>query len=306
MVSRVQQPGRSSVRARIGSVERGQNDPSARPLGGIVTVELVHEAGIPEDDLDAVRDVLSRGWLVQGAHVEAFERATAELLGRISQNLIDNRFDGAGIGDLFQTLLFDDGVSVALTIHHVCKHRLGDLSGDGAVVHALQQARQLLWTDWTVGQRGAGTMQCAHQFHQHPVCSLAGLTTSGTIGAATPVVGDTGNKASEKVVSLFEPHTDIIVKDRRDTLYGHKVYLTFDIDCLDPAFAPGTGTPVCGGLSTHQALEIVRGLAGINLVGMDIVEVAPAYDVGEITALAGATLACEFLCLYAANKDRQG
>jgi agmatinase len=80
------------------------------------------------------------------------------------------------------------------------------------------------------------------------------------------------------------------------------VYLTFDIDCLDPSYAPGTGTPVCGGLSTYQALEIVRGLAGINLVGMDVVEVAPAYDVGEITALAGATLAAEFLCLFAAGK----
>ena len=84
-----------------------------------------------------------------------------------------------------------------------------------------------------------------------------------------------------------------------------KVYLTFDIDCLDPSFAPGTGTPVCGGLSTHQALEIIRGLEGINVVGMDIMEVAPAYDVGEITALAGASLAAEFLCLYAANPHRQ-
>jgi len=81
----------------------------------------------------------------------------------------------------------------------------------------------------------------------------------------------------------------------------HKVYLTFDIDCLDPAFAPGTGTPVCGGLSSHQALEIVRGLRGINLMGMDLVEVAPAYDVGEVTALAGATLASDFICLYAAR-----
>jgi agmatinase len=84
----------------------------------------------------------------------------------------------------------------------------------------------------------------------------------------------------------------------------NKAYLTFDIDCLDPSFAPGTGTPVCGGLSTHQALEIIRGLAGVNLVGMDIVEVAPAYDVGAITALAGATLAMEFLCLYASNPHR--
>jgi len=76
-------------------------------------------------------------------------------------------------------------------------------------------------------------------------------------------------------------------------------YLSFDIDCLDPAFAPGTGTPVVGGLSTHQALSILRGLGGLNLVGMDLVEVAPAYDVGEVTALAGATLALNMLCMYA-------
>lgn len=91
----------------------------------------------------------------------------------------------------------------------------------------------------------------------------------------------------------------------REVVGDNKVYLTFDIDCLDPCYAPGTGTPVCGGLSTYQVLEIVRALAGINLVGMDITEVAPAYDVGEITAFAGATLALEFLCLYAANPHRK-
>ncbi|SET62288.1 agmatinase [Oceanicella actignis] len=77
------------------------------------------------------------------------------------------------------------------------------------------------------------------------------------------------------------------------------VYLTFDIDCLDPAFAPGTGTPVCGGLASWQALAILRGLSGIRLTGMDVVEVAPAYDVAEITALAGATIALQLLCLFA-------
>jgi agmatinase len=85
----------------------------------------------------------------------------------------------------------------------------------------------------------------------------------------------------------------------REILGGRPVYLTFDIDCLDPSCAPGTGTPVCGGLTTHQAMSILRGLAGINVVGMDVVEVAPAYDVGEITALAGAHLAMEMLYLYA-------
>ncbi len=92
------------------------------------------------------------------------------------------------------------------------------------------------------------------------------------------------------------------VAEIRRILGDHKTYLTFDIDCLDPAFAPGTGTPVCGGLSTAQAIEIFRGLAGLNLVGMDVVEVAPVYDVGQITALAGATLAAEYLCLLAYDR----
>lgn len=77
------------------------------------------------------------------------------------------------------------------------------------------------------------------------------------------------------------------------------VYLTFDIDGLDPAFAPGTGTPVIGGLTPYQAMTMLRQIAGINLVGMDVVEVAPAYDTAGITALAGATIAYELLSLYA-------
>ncbi len=76
-------------------------------------------------------------------------------------------------------------------------------------------------------------------------------------------------------------------------------YLTFDIDCLDPSYAPGTGTPVCGGLTSYQALETLRGLTGLDVVGMDVVEVAPAYDVGEITALAAAAIAMEMLYIYA-------
>ena len=78
-----------------------------------------------------------------------------------------------------------------------------------------------------------------------------------------------------------------------------KAYLTFDIDCLDPAFAPGTGTPVPGGLSSAQALAILRRLGALNLVGMDVVEVAPAYDHSEITALSAAHIAAEMLCLVA-------
>lgn len=80
------------------------------------------------------------------------------------------------------------------------------------------------------------------------------------------------------------------------------VYLSFDIDGLDPAFAPGTGTPVPGGLASWQALEFVRGLRGLNLVGMDLVEVSPPFDHAEITALAAAHLAHDWLCLIAEAK----
>jgi hypothetical protein len=75
-------------------------------------------------------------------------------------------------------------------------------------------------------------------------------------------------------------------------------YLTFDIDALDPAFAPGTGTPVWGGLASWQAAAILRGLAGINLVGGDVVEVSPPYDTTGATAIAGAHVAMELICLY--------
>ena len=94
---------------------------------------------------------------------------------------------------------------------------------------------------------------------------------------------------------------DATIESIRSTLGDRPVYLTFDIDCLDPSFAPGTGTPVCGGLSTYQAMSIIRGLRGMNLIGMDVVEVAPAYDVGEITALAAAHLAMEMICVYASR-----
>jgi agmatinase len=80
---------------------------------------------------------------------------------------------------------------------------------------------------------------------------------------------------------------------------GNKAYLTFDIDCLDPAFAPGTGTPVPGGLSSHQAMSILRKLTQIDFAGMDVVEVSPPFDHAEITALAAAGLAMEYLCLRA-------
>ncbi len=80
------------------------------------------------------------------------------------------------------------------------------------------------------------------------------------------------------------------------------VYLSFDIDALDPAFAPGTGTPVWGGLTTAQVGMILRGLAGINLVGADVVEVSPPYDHAGVTALAGAHVAYDLIALWGWNR----
>lgn len=80
---------------------------------------------------------------------------------------------------------------------------------------------------------------------------------------------------------------------------GRKAYLSFDIDCLDPSCAPGTGTPVCGGLSTFQAQSIMRGLDNIDFAGMDMMEVAPAYDLSQVTALAAASLILDYLCMRA-------
>lgn len=93
-----------------------------------------------------------------------------------------------------------------------------------------------------------------------------------------------------------------VVQKIHDIIGKRPTYLTFDIDCLDPAFAPGTGTPVPGGLSSAQALAILRKLVGIKLVGMDVVEVAPAYDHSEITALAAAQIAAEMLCLVSEQR----
>lgn len=87
---------------------------------------------------------------------------------------------------------------------------------------------------------------------------------------------------------------------------NHKCYVSFDIDFLDPAFAPGTGTPVVGGFTTHDALQLIRGLGGLNIVGMDVVEVSPPYDQSELTALAGASIAQELLAAYASRFPDRG
>ncbi|MEL6963013.1 MAG: agmatinase [Pseudomonadota bacterium] len=94
-----------------------------------------------------------------------------------------------------------------------------------------------------------------------------------------------------------------ILEETRQIIGDRPAYVTFDIDSLDPAFAPGTGTPEFGGLTPIQAQALVRGLDGLNLVGGDVVEVSPPFDHANITALAGATMAYELLCILASARS---
>ncbi|HUC19290.1 MAG TPA: agmatinase [Acetobacteraceae bacterium] len=117
-----------------------------------------------------------------------------------------------------------------------------------------------------------------------------------TIGSGVTVIGaeDAHEAGPERVAARIS-----------EVIGDAPAYLSFDIDALDPAFAPGTGTPEIGGLASWQAQSILRRLAGLRFVGADVVEVAPAYDVAEITALAAATIAWEYLALVGASSRRE-
>src|SRR5437588_5303978 len=111
---------------------------------------------------------------------------------------------------------------------------------------------------------------------------------------------DFGRKHGFQVITTEEFHRRgmPLVKRALKKLAARPVYITLDIDVVDPAFAPGTGTPQVGGLSSAQMLELVRSLKGLNLVGCDVVEVSPPYDSGEITSLLAANLLYELICLF--------
>lgn len=127
------------------------------------------------------------------------------------------------------------------------------------------------------------------------------------IGIRSPVAKHVHDWAIEKgatVLSSIEVHESnpaAVATRIREVVGDAPAYLSFDVDALDPAFAPGTGTPEVGGLASWQAQAILRRLGGVTFMGMDVVEVAPAYDVSEITALAAATVVWEYLSLAASD-----
>jgi agmatinase len=128
----------------------------------------------------------------------------------------------------------------------------------------------------------------AHVGIRGPLYAAADLTDDKALGFATVSAADLAKHGVDQAIDRI-----------RSRVGGRPVYISVDIDVLDPAHAPGTGTPEPGGLTTRELQIILRGLTDLNLVGADIVEVAPAYDHAELTALAAANVAYEFLSLFA-------
>lgn len=125
----------------------------------------------------------------------------------------------------------------------------------------------------------------------------------GIRGAQNSDEGWTYSADSGMRVIFMEEFTrlgvDAVVAETRRMVGDGPTYVSFDVDSLDPAFAPGTGTPEVGGMTTIEAQALLRGLSGLDLIGGDVVEVSPPFDLSGNTALVGATLMYEILCLLA-------
>jgi len=189
-------------------------------------------------------------------------------------------------GAAMLTLGGDHFITYPLLKAHVRKH--GPLS----LIHF--DAHSDTWND----AEGTGRVDHGTMFYHAAKDGLVDPKASVQIGLRTHNDDLMGFNVFD-APRVHEHGAQAVVSEVHRIVGKRKAYLTFDIDCVDPAFAPGTGTPVAGGLTSAQALAIVKGLVGIDFVGMDVVEVAPAYDVGEITALAAAHIAHEWLALFA-------
>ncbi len=154
------------------------------------------------------------------------------------------------------------------------------------------------WKDDDFDRIDHGTM-----FYKAVKKGLIDPATSVQVGIRT-VNEDTLGIPIIDAPEVHEIGPKAVVERVRKVLGDRPVYVTFDIDCLDPAYAPGTGTPVWGGLTSAQAAAILRGLAGINMMGGDIVEVSPPFDATGATAIAGAHVATELMCLWASSRRK--
>ena len=162
--------------------------------------------------------------------------------------------------------------------------------GPLGVIHF--DAHSDLWPDDDLSRIDHGTF-----FYKAVKTGLIDAKRSVQIGIRTT----TDDYLGVQFIDAREVHengTAAAVAKAKAIVGNQPTYVTFDIDALDPAYAPGTGTPVWGGLHSWQAAAMLRDLAGINMVGGDVVEVSPPYDTTGATAIAGAHVAYELICLY--------
>jgi agmatinase len=181
---------------------------------------------------------------------------------------------------------------ITLPLLRALSARIGGL----AVIHF--DAHVDTWPD-NFGQRYAHGSVFYHAIEER----LVDPTRMVQVGIRSPVQREVYDWTLGKGVTILssvdvhEAGPEMVANKIREVVGHAPVYVSFDIDAFDPAFAPGTGTPEVGGLASWQVQAILRRLQELQLVGMDVVEIAPAYDVAEITALAGATIVWEYLAL---------
>ncbi len=211
----------------------------------------------------------------------AFDYAhTADVPARIEAHIAD--ILGAGAAAI--TLGGDHSITLPILRAHAAVH------GPLALIQV--DAHTDTWPDDDPARIDHGTF-CYTAVKE----GLIDVTRSSHIGIRT-VVDDNLGIHIHSARDVHEAGASAIAAAVKARAGDAPVYLSFDIDGLDPAFAPGTGTPVWGGLSSAQAAILLRELAGINLVGGDVVEVSPPFDTAGITAVAGAHVAMELLCLW--------
>jgi agmatinase len=211
-------------------------------------------------------------------------------LGDIPQSLTLIEQQAAAVAHLI-TLGGDHTITLPLLRAAAKKH-----GGPLALVHF--DAHVDTWPD-NFGQRYAHGSVFFHAIEE----KLIDPRRTVQIGIRSPVqkaVHDWTIAKGVTIITAQEVHElgPRVVAERASAIVGNgAAYLSFDIDVLDPAFAPGTGTPEIGGLASWQAQAILRRLDGVNFIGMDVVEVSPPYDHAEITALAAASMVWEYLAL---------
>lgn len=199
--------------------------------------------------------------------------------------------------DHIRTILAADVASVALGgDHYVSFPILKAYAEKYGPISLLQfDAHTDTWADDNMDRVDHGTM-----FYKAVKSGIVDPARSVQVGIRT-TNDDTLGVNIIDAREVYEAGPAAVAQKIKGILGDNPVYLTFDIDCLDPAFAPGTGTPVWGGLTSMQAQIILRDIAGINIKGGDVVEVSPPYDTSGATAVAGAHAAMQIICLLGWN-----